>query len=103
MEYYHNIIMILAGLIVVGFVVYQLYLKFKPFLVNGKWYIPMLKTIEYMAEAEAKFDNGTDRKIWVMDTLKDAMSRLNIEVNYDAIGNMIDAICALAKVLNHKK
>lgn len=59
--------------------------------------------IQYMAEAEQKFDKGEDRKVWVMETLKDALTKLNIDCDYNAISNMIDAICALSKVLNRKK
>ena len=102
MDYYHNIVYILAGLIVVVFIGMQLFAKIKPYLTNGQWYIPVIQAIQFMAIAEDKFDNGADRKVWVMETLKEAMTKLNIECNYEAISNMIDAICRLSKILNKK-
>lgn len=35
MDYYHNIVYIMAGLIVLGYVLYHLYAKFKPYIANG--------------------------------------------------------------------
>ena len=51
--------------------------------------------VKYMKEAEEKFDNGADRKEWVL-----AMIKVSSDVNYDEVSSLIDDLCSMSKVVN---
>lgn len=64
------------------------------------WAPVMRLVMELMAEAEKKYTTGAEKKAWVIDMLKKAEPTLNYEIDYDAIGAMIDAICSTSKLVN---
>lgn len=53
-----------------------------------------------MKTAEDKFENGADRKQWVMAMMKAAADQLNYDLNMDVISEMIDSMCDMANVVN---
>lgn len=55
-----------------------------------------------MVEAEAKFDNGADRKEWVMAMVKASADTINYEINMEEVGKLIDSLCDMSKVVNAK-
>lgn len=70
---------------------------------KGNWNKIVGMVASYMSEAETLLESGADRKEWVM-----AMVQKNAwEVDYkltasdlSKIGDMIDALCAMAKTVN---
>lgn len=56
--------------------------------------------VKYMKEAEDKFDNGADRKEWVLAMIKVSSETINYDVNYDEVSLLIDNLCAMSKVVN---
>lgn len=61
----------------------------------------MLKLVmNLMAEAENKFDEGADKKEWVMGELKAMAGTLNYDIDWDVVSDMIDKICDVSKEIN---
>lgn len=75
--------------------------KFVQKAIREKNWSPVMRLVlDLMAEAEQKYDSGAERKEWVLDMLKKAEPSLNFDIDYEAIGAMIDAICKTSKVVN---
>lgn len=55
---------------------------------------------EYIAQAEQKFDNGADRKQWVMSMIQATANRVNYPLDMNLIGALIDDLCKLTKEVN---
>ncbi|MDV3427658.1 MAG: hypothetical protein LIR50_11660 [Bacillota bacterium] len=55
-----------------------------------------------MVEAESNFENGADRKEWVMNELQAVQGTLNYEIDWEVISNLIDTMCSMAKKVNNK-
>ena len=61
----------------------------------------MLKLVmNLMAEAEERFDKGSEKKEWVMGELKAMANTLNYDIEWDVVSEMIDKICDVSKELN---
>lgn len=58
---------------------------------------------EYMAQAEDMFSNGADRKQWVMAMVQVSAEAVKYNVNMTEIGQLIDDLCAMSKVVNGDK
>lgn len=56
--------------------------------------------INLMAEAEKKFDNGATRKEWVIAMVKASSDSINYNIDIDAVGDLIDSLCDMSKVVN---
>ena len=54
----------------------------------------------YMKEAEEKFDNGADRKEWVMAMVEITADSINYDVDMAVVSELIDSLCAMSKVVN---
>ena len=53
-----------------------------------------------MEEAEGMFEAGVDRKVWVMKALDNLSDTIDYDIDMDAVGAMIDALCAMSKIVN---
>ena len=56
--------------------------------------------MKYMATAEEKFDNGADRKEWVLAMIKASADTVNYDIDMDVIGKLIDDLCEMSKAVN---
>lgn len=56
--------------------------------------------IDLMEQAETKFEEGADRKEWVLAMVKASADTINYDVDIDAVGAMIDSLCDMSKVVN---
>lgn len=56
--------------------------------------------MKYMTIAEEKFDNGADRKEWVMAMVKASADTVEYDINMDAVSNLIDDLCKMSKTVN---
>ena len=56
-----------------------------------------------MVEAEAKFDNGADRKEWVLAMVKASADTINYDIDIEEVGKLIDSLCEMSKVVNGKE
>lgn len=64
------------------------------------WIVVLQKVMDLMETAETKFTEGAERKEWVLDMLKASAKGLNYDIDYDAIADMIDKLCAMSNVVN---
>lgn len=64
------------------------------------WNVVLKKVMELMETAETKFEEGADRKEWVLAMLKAGSDGINYDIDYDAIAEMIDRLCDMSKVIN---
>lgn len=56
--------------------------------------------INLMEEAEAKLEQGADRKEWVLAMVKASADTINYDVDLAVIGDMIDHLCDMSKIVN---
>ncbi len=56
--------------------------------------------INLMEEAEAKLEQGADRKEWVLAMVKASADTINYDVDLVVIGDMIDHLCDMSKIVN---
>lgn len=64
------------------------------------WNVVLKKVMELMEIAETKFEEGAERKEWVLAMLKAGSDCINYDIDYDAIAEMIDRLCDMSKVIN---
>lgn len=56
--------------------------------------------IDLMEQAETKFEEGADRKEWVLAMVKASADTINYDVDIEAVSAMIDSLCDMSKVVN---
>lgn len=56
--------------------------------------------MKYMATAEDKFDNGADRKEWVLAMVRASAETVNYDIDMEVIGKLIDDLCNMSKKVN---
>ena len=64
------------------------------------WMVVVDKVLELMEIAESKFDEGAERKEWVIAMLKACAGGINYDIDYDVIAEMIDRLCDMSKIVN---
>lgn len=64
------------------------------------WNVVLQKVVSLMETAETKFEEGVERKEWVLAMLKASSDGINYDIDYDAIAEMIDRLCDMSKVIN---
>lgn len=67
------------------------------------WNRMLRLVIDLMEEAEINYDNGADRKEWVMKAIDVLSDTIDYEVDTDLISSMIDELCAMSKIVNGAK
>ena len=100
MEWYELIISILSGLAVTIPLVIKLVEWVKKAIEEKNWGQLMTLIMNLMAEAEGKFDNGADRKAWVMSAVEAAAKTINYPVDLERVSVLIDDLCAMSKLVN---
>ena len=55
---------------------------------------------KYMEEAETLFDNGADKKAWVMGMVQASANLVNYDIDMEVVSEMIDSLCAMSKKVN---
>jgi hypothetical protein len=56
-----------------------------------------------MEQAEGKFNNGQERKEWVLMMVKASADTINYDIDLEQVSNMIDSLCEMTKVVNAPK
>lgn len=103
MEWYEIVVSILSGLAVTIPLVIQL-VKFVQQAVREKNWKSLLDLVtNLMKEAEAKFDNGADRREWVLTCVKATADTINYDINMEQVGALIDSLTEMSKVVNAPK
>lgn len=78
----------------------QLVKYVKQAIKEKNWNQVLKKVMTLMETAETKFAEGAERKEWVLAMLKASADGINYDIDYDAIGEMIDRLCDMSKIIN---
>lgn len=100
MEWYEIFISILSGLVVTIPLVIKLVEWVKKAIQEKNWNQLVTLVMNLMAEAEDKFDNGADRKSWVMGMIEAAAKTINYPIDLEQISVLIDDLCTMSKLVN---
>lgn len=102
MEILDLIIEILAGLLVVIPLVLKLIEYVKKSTLEKNWNNLIRLLLNLMATAEEKFDNGADRKQWVIAMVQASANTINYPISEQELGKLIDNLVELTKKVNVK-
>lgn len=103
MEWYEILISVLSGLVAVIPLVVKLVEYVQKATREKNWNDLLDLVMKLMEQAEGKFDNGTDRREWVLMMVKASADTINYDVDLNAVSAMIDSLCAMTKVVNASK
>lgn len=103
MEILEYILAIVAGLITAIPLVIKLIEYVKKSAKEKNWSAVMAMAIKYMEIAEDKFATGSERKEWVLATIQASAEFVNYDIDLAVLSDMIDALCAMSKVVNGAK
>ena len=100
MDILELILEILSGLIIVIPLVVKLIEYVKKSAMEKNWNNLIRLVMSLMATAEDKFDNGADRKEWVIAMVQASADTINYPIGEKELGDLIDNLCALTKKVN---
>jgi NTP pyrophosphatase (non-canonical NTP hydrolase) len=93
---------ILAGLAIVIPLVIELVKYVKKSTLEKNWSNLIRLVMNLMAVAEEKFDNGADRKQWVIAMVQASANTINYPITEKELGDLIDDLVALTNKVNVK-
>ena len=64
------------------------------------WNAVLTMVMNYMSIAEEKFDNGADRKEWVLAMVAESARTINYDIDLNVISDLVDSLCNMTKVVN---
>lgn len=99
-SYINYIVAILTGLVTAIPLVINLIKYVKKAVKEKNWNQVVKLVMNLMEEAETKFDNGADRKEYVLSMIKASADTINYDIDMDAISDLIDSLCSMSKVVN---
>lgn len=99
-SYINYIVAILTGLATAIPLVINLIKYVKKAVKEKNWNQVVKLVMNLMEEAETKFDNGADRKQYVLSMIKASADTINYDIDMDAISDLIDSLCSMSKVVN---
>jgi hypothetical protein len=100
MAWHEIFIEILKGLIIVVPLVVSLVKYIKQAIQEKNWQQLVILVMNLMSEAEGKFDNGIDRKAWVLSMIEASANTINYPIDIEQVGALIDSLCDMSKVVN---
>ena len=102
MDILNLIIEILAGLAIVIPLVIELIKYVKKSALERNWTNLIQLVMSLMAAAEDKFDNGADRKQWVIAMVQASANAINYPISDKELGDLIDDLVELTNKVNVK-
>ncbi len=100
MEILELLIEILGGLMIVIPLVVKLIEYVKKSALEKNWNNLIRLLLNLIATAEEKFDNGADRKQWVIAMVQASANTINYPITDKELGDLIDNLVALTKKVN---
>jgi hypothetical protein len=100
MDIMELVLEIVSGLIIVIPLVIKLIEYVKKSATEKNWNNLIRLVMNLMATAEGKFDNGADRKEWVIAMVQASADTINYPISEKELGDLIDNLCALTKKVN---
>ena len=102
MEILELIIEILAGLMIVIPLMVKLIEYVKKSVLEKNWHNLIHLLLNLIATAEEKFDNGADRKQWVIAMVQASANTINYPISEQELSKLIDNLVELTKKVNVK-
>ena len=102
MDILNLVIEILAGLAIVIPLVIELVKYVKRSVSEKNWVNLIHLVMNLMAVAEEKFDNGADRKQWVIAMAQASANTVNYPISEQELSKLIDNLVELTKKVNVK-
>ena len=103
MEWYALLISVFSGLIITIPLVIKLVEYVKKAIQEKNWNKLLTLVMKLMAEAEKKFDNGADRKSWVIGMISASSDVVDYEIDIEQLSSLIDNLCTMSKAVNAPK
>lgn len=103
MNWINYIVSILSGLAIAIPLIVKLVEYVEKAIKEKNWNKLLDLIINLMQEAEEKFDNGATRKEWVLAMVKSSADSINYNIDLDEVGNLIDSLCDMSKIVNKAK
>jgi hypothetical protein len=100
MDILELLIEILGGLVVIIPLVVKLVEYVKKSALEKNWNNLIRLLLNLIATAEEKFDNGADRKQWVIAMIQASANTINYPITEKELGDLIDNLVALTKKVN---
>ena len=100
MDWINCAISILSGLAVAIPLVVKLVEYVQKSIKEKNWNKLLELIMNLMKEAEGKFNTGATRKEWVITMVKSSAESINYDVDIEAVGELIDSLCDMSKVVN---
>lgn len=100
MDILELLIEILGGLVVIIPLVVKLVEYVKKSALEKNWNNLIRLLLNLIATAEEKFDNGADRKQWVIAMVQASANTINYPITEKELGDLIDNLVALTKKVN---
>ena len=94
------IISILSGIAILVPLMIKLSQYIETSVKEKNWSEVLKLVMNLMAEAEKKFNEGAERKEWVLAELHAVADTLNYDIDWAVISDMIDKICEVSKEIN---
>lgn len=100
MELIKLIVSALPGIAAIITLIYQLVKYVRQSIKEKRWPELITLVMGYMERAEVMFENGADKKEWVMAMVKSTADSIQCEVDLDVVSEMIDSMCDMSRVVN---
>ena len=97
------VVAILTGLSACIPLAYKLIQYVKKATQEKNWAALLGLVISLMEEAETKFTDGATRKEWVMAMVQTSAEYINYPVDTEALGDLIDSLCDMTKIVNYEE
>lgn len=100
MEWMQLVVSVLAGLATAIPLAIKLAEYVQKAVKEKNWGKVLDMVMKYMTVAEQKFDNGADRKEWVLAMVRASSETVNYDINMEVISQLIDDLCDMSKSVN---
>ena len=100
MDILELLVEILGGLVVIIPLVVKLVEYVKKSALEKNWNNLIRLLLNLIATAEEKFDNGADRKQWVIAMVQASANTINYPISEKELDDLIDNLVALTKKVN---
>lgn len=94
---------VLAGVATAIPLIAQLVKYIKEAIREKNWSRMLKLVMSLMEEAEGMFEAGVDRKVWVLSALDNLSDTIDYDIDKEAVADLIDALCAMSKIVNGAK
>ena len=102
MEWYEIVVSVLSGLAIAIPLIVTLIKYVSKSIKEKNWGSLLALLMNLMAEAEAKFEAGADKKEYVMAAIESSAKTINYNIDLEEVSSLIDQLCTMAKKVNVK-